>query len=273
MLAAMAALLMLAACNRNQKTESGIEYKILRTSDTARTVTKGDFLMVHVKAVAGASDTVMFNTYESKTPFNLPSEEPTLKEIFEVIKKGDSVEFFIIADTFYAKSMMQPMPKGINPGDKIKFTISIIDIYNQEELQKRQQEKAMEAIIMDSIATLNITQNISDLKTTASGLKYQVIKSGKGKKVKSGDKISVKYKGTLLNGSVFDETKPGQPDFTFNVGKQQVIPGWDEGLQLMKEGDVFKLIIPWRLAYGQHGQGPIPPFSTLVFEVELIKVN
>ncbi len=273
MLAGMAALLMLAACNQNQKTDDGIEYKIIRTNDTARVVAKGDMLMVDVKAVVGENDTVMFDTYSNKRPFTLPSDEPTLKSVFALLKKGDSAMFFIIADTFYQKSMQQPLPAGIHAGDKIKFTISILDIYSQQELQDRQQEKAMEGIMMDSLAVLKYSEGLNGLVTTPSGLKYMVIKAGKGKSVKKDDKVMVKYKGTLLNGTLFDETKPGQPDFTFNVGKQQVIPGWDEGLQLMKEGDVFKFIIPWQLAYGPSGSGPIPPFSSLVFEVELIKVN
>ncbi len=273
MLAGVAALLMLAACNRNQKTEDGIEYKILRTEDTARTVTKGDMLIVDVYAVIGEKDSVLFDTYKNKRPFTLPAEEPTLKGIFDILKKGDSAMFFIQADSFYAKSMGQPLPAGFKASDKIKFTVSVIDIYSQEEMQRQQEEKAMQAIIMDSLAVTNYIQAITDLKATESGLKYQVVKAGKGKAAKKGDKVMVKYRGTLVDGTLFDETKPGQPDFTFNVGMQQVMPGWDEGLQLMKEGDSFKFIIPWRLAYGPRGQGPIPPFSSLIFDVELIKVN
>jgi FKBP-type peptidyl-prolyl cis-trans isomerase len=112
---------------------------------------------------------------------------------------------------------------------------------------------------------------LPDAKKTASGLYYVVEKTGKGKAAKKGDKVQVLYKGTLLNGQVFDENlKDG---ISFPVGLGQVIPGWDEMLQLMKEGDKVKAIIPWNLAYGPRGNGPIPPFSTLVFEMELVKVN
>ncbi|QJE95323.1 FKBP-type peptidyl-prolyl cis-trans isomerase [Luteolibacter luteus] len=109
--------------------------------------------------------------------------------------------------------------------------------------------------------------------TTASGLKYWVLKRGAGSvSPKATDEVTVHYEGTLLNGTVFDSSlKRGKPiSFPLNG----VIPGWTEGLQLMKEGDKFKFEIPANLAYGAQSPSPaIPPNSTLVFEVELIKVN
>jgi FKBP-type peptidyl-prolyl cis-trans isomerase len=89
----------------------------------------------------------------------------------------------------------------------------------------------------------------------------------------AGNKVTVKYKGSFLDGKVFDQTKEGQPDFVFNVGAKMVIPGWDEGLQLMKEGETCRLLIPWNLGYGEFGSGPIPPFSSLLFDIELVKVE
>jgi len=108
--------------------------------------------------------------------------------------------------------------------------------------------------------------------TTASGLQYKVITQGNGKQPVATDRVTVHYTGTLIDGTVFDSSvKRGQPA-TFSVGG--VIRGWTEALQLMKEGDKWMLYIPYELAYGERGSGSqIPPFSTLVFEVELIKVN
>lgn len=112
-----------------------------------------------------------------------------------------------------------------------------------------------------------------DVKTTASGLKYEIMKSGTGTAhPKASDTVTVHYHGTLLDGTVFDSSvKRNQPaSFPLN----QVIPGWTEGVQLMKEGDKFKFTIPANLAYGASSPSPlIPPNSTLVFEVELLKIN
>lgn len=112
-----------------------------------------------------------------------------------------------------------------------------------------------------------------ETKTTASGLKYQVLKQGTGTvSPKATDTVNVHYHGTLLNGTVFDSSvQRGQPiSFPLNA----VIPGWTEGLQLMKVGDKFKFEIPSNLAYGPNSPSPaIPPNSTLVFEVELLGIK
>jgi FKBP-type peptidyl-prolyl cis-trans isomerase len=89
----------------------------------------------------------------------------------------------------------------------------------------------------------------------------------------AGNKVTVKYKGSFLDGKVFDQTKEGQPDFVFNVGAKMVIPGWDEALPMMNAGGKATFIIPSNLAYGEMNQGPIKPYSSLVFEVELLEVK
>src|SRR5687768_10240555 len=113
----------------------------------------------------------------------------------------------------------------------------------------------------------------SDMITTESGLKYKVLKKGDGTvSPKATDTVTVHYHGTLLNGKVFDSSvQRGQP---LSFGLDQVIPGWTEGLQLMKVGDKFKFEIPAPLAYGENSPSPmIPPNSTLVFEVELLEIK
>jgi FKBP-type peptidyl-prolyl cis-trans isomerase len=106
---------------------------------------------------------------------------------------------------------------------------------------------------------------------TASGLQYKIIKEGTGANPKPTDKVKVHYRGTLLDGTEFDSSiKRGEPA-TF--GLNQVIPGWTEGLQLLKEGGKAELYIPSKLGYGPGGSGRIPPDATLVFEVELISIE
>lgn len=107
--------------------------------------------------------------------------------------------------------------------------------------------------------------------TTASGLQYQVLKSGTGRKPKATDRVRCHYEGRLVDGTLFDSSiERGEPAV---FGVNQVIAGWVEALQLMSEGDKWKLFIPYQLAYGEQGAGnDIPPCSALVFEVELLKV-
>lgn len=108
--------------------------------------------------------------------------------------------------------------------------------------------------------------------TTASGLQYVIEKEGEGKSPSATDNVTVHYTGRLLNGKVFDSSVARGEPATFPLNR--VIPGWTEGLQLMKEGAKFTFFIPSDLAYGPHGAGAdIPPHSTLIFEVELIKIG
>ena len=107
--------------------------------------------------------------------------------------------------------------------------------------------------------------------TLPSGLQYQVLKEGNGKKPSAKDQVKCHYEGFLIDGTVFDSSvQRGEPAV---FGLQQVIAGWTEGLQLMQEGAKYRFFIPYRLAYGESGAaGAIPPFAALIFDVELIQV-
>ena len=107
--------------------------------------------------------------------------------------------------------------------------------------------------------------------TLPSGLQYQVLKEGNGKKPSAKDSVKCHYEGFLIDGTVFDSSvQRGEPAV---FGLQQVIAGWTEGLQLMQEGAKYRFFIPYRLAYGEGGAGSsIPPYAALIFDVELIQV-
>jgi peptidylprolyl isomerase len=113
----------------------------------------------------------------------------------------------------------------------------------------------------------------SKVVTTSSGLKYQDLIEGKGRVPKAGDTVVDNYTGRFTNGKVFDSSEGRQP-FEFMLGRGQVIKGWDEGVASMHVGGKRKLIIPPELGYGTRGYpGAIPPNSTLVFEVQLLKIK
>lgn len=132
--------------------------------------------------------------------------------------------------------------------------------------------KAAEENIKAGKDFLTSNRAVDGVKTTVSGLQYQVLTAGRGgKKPGANDFVKVHYHGTLLDGRVFDSSvSRGQPiEFSLN----QVIKGWTEGLQLMSVGEKTRLFIPSELGYGNRGSGMIPPGSLLVFEVELLAVN
>lgn len=104
-------------------------------------------------------------------------------------------------------------------------------------------------------------------------LKIEVLQAGDGVEAKNGDVVSVHYDGTFMDGSKFDSSRDRGQVFSFQLGAGQVIKGWDQGVVGMKLGEKRKLTIPYQLAYGENGYGPIPAKATLVFEVELVKID
>ena len=133
--------------------------------------------------------------------------------------------------------------------------------------EKREaEEKAKQKELLDSVAV--------GYEETASGLRYQILQKGTGKKATKGAGVSVHYKGQLLDGTVFDSSYKRKQPIDFNVGLGQVISGWDEGIQLLQVGDKARFVIPSDLAYGAAGAGGvIPPDATLIFDVELMDVK
>lgn len=104
-------------------------------------------------------------------------------------------------------------------------------------------------------------------------LKIEVLQNGDGPQAKAGDMVSVHYTGTFEDGSKFDSSLDRGTPFSFTLGAGEVIEGWDVGIEGMRLGEKRKLIIPYQMAYGENGYGPIPPKATLIFEVELLKIN
>ena len=134
------------------------------------------------------------------------------------------------------------------------------------------QEEQTAALKAEGEAFLAQNAKNEGVVTLPSGLQYKVLKSGNGATPKASDSVEGHYEGRLISGTVFDSSYQRGETATFGV--TQVIAGWVEALQLMKEGDKWQLFIPYNLAYGERGAGAqIPPFATLIFDVELIKVK
>ena len=142
-----------------------------------------------------------------------------------------------------------------------------------EELQRKHQEqeaKMAELNKKSGESFLRENGKRVEVKTTPSGLQYEVIAEGKGARPTATDQVEVHYTGKLLDGTVFDSSVERGEPITFPVSG--VIPGWVEALQMMNEGSKWRLFIPSNLAYGAQGAGPIGPHQTLIFDVELLKV-
>ncbi len=150
---------------------------------------------------------------------------------------------------------------------------TIVQDYFQKQEQKLQAQRAEAGKAHKEAGEKYLAENAKKdgVITLPSGLQYQVLKEGNGKKPTAKDTVMCHYEGFLIDGTVFDSSiQRGEPA-TFPL--QQVIAGWTEGLQLMQEGAKYRFFIPYRLGYGEGGAGnSIPPFAALIFDVELIQV-
>ena len=163
--------------------------------------------------------------------------------------------------------------------DQQQAVIAVLQTEHKKRVDEEKKAQAEEEQQQSDLAKKNL-QSAMDfmrdnakkpgVKSTASGLQYQVIKEGTGPSPTADDRVKVNYTGTLTDGKVFDSSKDHGP-VEFKL--KQVIPGWTEGLQLMKEGGTMRLFIPPDLGYGAGGTRGIPPNSVLIFDVDLLKVN
>ncbi len=208
-----------------------------------------------------------------KSP-NLKPAEPGLKNLSDSASYaiGMSVASFYkqqgiksINTTFVSKAINDVMSGKKTLMDDAAANTCMNNYMSQIQAQKSKPR------IDSGAAFLAKNKTRPEVKTTASGLQYEVITQGTGIKPTAKDSVTCHYKGTLLDGTVFDNSYDrGQP-ITFALNG--VIPGWTEGLQLMPQGSKYKLYIPYNLAYGAFDYGPIPGGSTLTFEVELLEVK
>ena len=173
------------------------------------------------------------------------------QDVVDAVSQGDTMSIEILRVGTEAENFNAIEAFRTFEGDRAK---------REAEAKRKQKE------ILDAIA--------AGFNETKSGLRYQIIQKGDGKKAEKGSKVSVHYKGQLLDGTVFDSSYKRKEPIDFTLGIGQVISGWDEGIQLLKEGDKARLVILSDLAYGERGAGGvIPPNATLIFDVELMKVK
>ncbi|MEX0942387.1 MAG: FKBP-type peptidyl-prolyl cis-trans isomerase [Pseudomonadales bacterium] len=157
--------------------------------------------------------------------------------------------------------------------------IAVVEANRQQRIEEQQaaqaavqerQGAAAEENLEAAKAFLADNSERDGVKTTASGLQYEIVEEGDGQNPTADDRVRVNYEGKFIDGTVFDSTRDKKP---VEFGLRQVIKGWTEGLQLVKEGGKIRLFVPPNLAYGPAGQGPIGPNSLLIFDIELLDAN
>lgn len=285
-------LIWLSSCSKGSafegytKADNGLYYKFYKHDENGEKPKIGYGVAFKFVIKTQAKDSVIVDSKNvsqdgtgiTKFLLQKSSFQGSLEDGLLMMAKNDSASFIISADSFYFKTQnLKELPKGIAPGSYLNATIVLKDFFSQkqiEEMQAKQMEeqrvKMKEFEAKDSVDFAKyLSENKIKTKANPSGLIYIETKKGDGKHPSATDVVKVHYTGTLMDGKKFDSSVDrGQPaEFPLN----QVIAGWTEGIQLMSKGGKAKLIIPSKLGYGPQGMGQtIPPFSTLIFEVELL---
>ncbi|MCC5927998.1 MAG: FKBP-type peptidyl-prolyl cis-trans isomerase [Cyclobacteriaceae bacterium] len=269
-----------SACGEGKFKEAKEGYKISYIQKgSGESLDEGDLLMINM-SYKDSKDSLIFSSVDSGDPVVIPynkeawDEAGQLYAAFSVLKKGDSVVLKILASDLFNKAFRMDTPEEYPLDSYFTFEVGVIDIMDQEGYASFEERKNEAQFEIDQKKIDDyLSQNSIDAEKTSSGLYYLIDSEGSGPNPSMGDEVSVHYRGTLLDGTVFDSSFDRQDEpFTFPIGQGMVIPGWDEGIALLKKGGKGKLFIPSKLAYGSRNMGTIQPNSVLIFDVELIDI-
>jgi len=224
----------------------------------------------------------IFSTVERGEPmefeFGKKFDTPGFEEGVAQMVKGGKATLIVPSKIAFGESGRGAM---VPPYSTVIYDVEIIDVQSKADHEKAEasKKKAETAKLENNkkqegdLMKKYLADHKITAKPTASGLIYVEKVKGTGTRAMAGKKVKVHYTGTLLNGTKFDSSRDRKEPFEFELGKGQVIKGWDEGIALMNVGGKATLIIPSNIAYGDRDMGQIPPYSTLVFDVELMDVK
>jgi FKBP-type peptidyl-prolyl cis-trans isomerase len=260
------------------KGKEGVYMKLHAFDDSKRKARYNDYITADIQYLT--LDDSLFFSGRRKLQLTRSDAHGSIEACFRMLAKGEKATFIISANEFFNKTLDSKLPDFISPGSKMKIRLHIIDIQTPEEYAKEKQ--AFLNWINDfgeyekTILKQYLQEEKLDVKPTQSGLYYMVLREGKGETIEKGDTVVVNYEGRFLNGKFFDSTVRRKQPFQFVYGTEwQVVKGLEEAIGMMREGEKSLFILPSELAFGTEGSstGIIPPFTSLIFEVEIIRVN
>jgi len=247
-----------------EQTETGLYYKFKERNPEGKQPQVGDFLFMTLSYYSDNDSIPKFESREIMDVMNESMYHGDLYEAYSMLKEGEEAEFVIKADSFFYYFMRGQIPPFITAENVLYFNIRMDKVKTMEDFEYEEE-----------VAIKNyITENNISVVPTESGLYYIELEKGKGKKVVMNDSVSVHYTGKFLDGTVFDSSVGKGDPITFSVGKDPMIEGFVEGILLMNKGGKATLIIPFDIGYGMsHPMSSIPPFTPLLFEVEIVDVK
>lgn len=266
------------------KKANGVEYKIIKDAP-GKNVMPGDVMELNIVWKVGkndgkSKDSVIIDSRKMNggKPIQMPLTEPKFRgdlvSGLAMLSQGDSAIIRVSFDSLKAALKGQQMPPFAKAGDYFVYEVSMVSVKSKADYENEMKQKTMQLTQADDKTLQDyFAKNNIKAEKTSSGLYYTIQKEGTGDKIAAGQVASLMYTGKLLDGTEFDSNK-GKDALKVKAGAGSVIPGFDEGIMLLKKGTKATLYIPSALAYGEHSPTPsMPPNSILIFELEVSDVK
>lgn len=258
------------------KTSTGIYYQLIQIGDDVNPPKTTDYVTVQL-IYSNIFDSVFF-TGTRTFKLTEPEFKGSIDECFLMLSEGDSASFIIDGNLFFANTLKAQLPKFLADNSALKVGIKIDEIRSQEQYDNDKVEflkwiedfGEYEKLILSKF----IQEEEINVEADENGMYYIQLRQGSGKPVELGDVVTVHYEGRFLNGKFFDSTVKRQQAFEFVYGSEmQVIPGMEDAIGRMREGEKAIVILPSELAWGDGGSstGIIPPFTSVMYEIELVE--
>ncbi len=279
---AILSVLILSGCNWFEKypgfskTSTGIYYKLHYIGEEVNPPKPTDYVTLTLRYLT-PDDSLFFAGYRT---FQLtePEFRGSVDECFLMLSEGDSASFIIDANNFFTKTLKTSLPPFLSKNSSMKVEIRMDEIRSAAQYEQDKEEflKWIEDFgeYEKMILAKFIKEEKIEVEPTENGIYYVTIIEGTGKPVEPGDLVTVNYEGKFLNGKFFDSTTKRNQPFEFVFGSEmQVIPGIEDAIGRMREGEKAVVIIPSDLAWGERGSstGIIPPFTSVIYEIELVR--
>jgi FKBP-type peptidyl-prolyl cis-trans isomerase len=277
-------VVLLASCKTKSEypgysvASNGLNYKLLVIGEENSTIQLGDYVTVEINYKT-MGDSVFFHG-SRKFQVTKPEYPGSIDDCLLMLGKGDKADFILSVNDFFQKTLSSPVPDYLSGQDKMKIDILVVEVQTEREYLKEKEAFLSWIRGVDDYEKTILNQFINQenigVTPTSSGMYFVSLKNGNGKKIKQGDTLCIDYEGKFLNGKFFDSTKKRKEPFQFVFGSEwQVIEGMNEALSMMEEGQKALIIMPSKVAFGSTGSatGIIPPYTSLIYEIEILKVN
>ncbi len=283
--ALLVAIVLLASCNQYQKTPSGLSYKITKGGSN-QTLKQGQFVKFNIEYKVPPKDSVITSSFGHIPAYLVvDTSRPSKHSFLEIITKcapGDKIDFVMNVDTLKKLGMLE-YNNVFHARDMIKGRVEILKTFSKQEEASADLQKESDIEKQKEVKDIQAYTTGKGIKTqaTPSGVLVEVQNPGEAQKADVGKQVKMMYKGTFIDGKVFDSNMdpkgPNNQPMSVNIGvagQGGVIKGMDEGLRFFGKGGKGRIFIPAMLAYGQNGNPPvIPAYSNIIFDVEIVDLG